>query len=111
MSNTKKPSSPAVVPADVFDADALEFDGTTGPFKAKVGGVVFEFRHPQECVWQDLADALGNPGALLRLVVVDEQRDAFFAKRVEAFRIEGLMNAYQKHYALPSPPESAALPS
>lgn len=95
-------------PRKVFDLDALEREGEVPePFQLKHGGDVWELLDPHELDWQELYVALGNPLQLLQLVVPPDDRVAFFAKPMAAWKLNRFLEAYMRHYGLPGTGESA----
>lgn len=55
------------------------------------------------------AAAAGDPESMLHLVVPADERDVFFANKIPAFKLQGLMEAYLKHYGI-NPGEAFASP-
>lgn len=87
---------------DLFDLDALEREGgAPAPFQFVHKGKTYTMLDPQEIDWQDLLQGFRNPALFVRFAMpVDQQRD-FFGTRVEAWKMNALMQQYQKHYGLP----------
>lgn len=100
------------VAPDGFDLDALERQGAAAaPFKFIHKGRQYTMLDPQEIDWQDLIQGLRNPALFVRFAMpIDQQRD-FFTSRIEAWKMNALMEQYQKHYGLPDLGNASALRS
>jgi hypothetical protein len=92
-----------------FDLDALEREGDARePFAVALGGKTYLLDAPDEYDYVTglaVRDALVNGGApdAMRLLVKPEDREAFFANPLPVWKVNGLMEAYNKHFTLTSP--------
>jgi hypothetical protein len=94
-----------------FDLDALEREGGSPmPFDIRLDGKRFMLSDPKEIDWQDLLYCMRDPVLFFRRVVPAEDHSAFFSAKLPSWKMNALMEAYQKHYGLGSPGEMGALP-
>lgn len=104
MSENTEPEAP---PADVkspvaLDLDLLEREGDVpGPFVFVIDGERYEMVDPQEVDWQDLLSGLRNPALFVRFAMSIADQKRFFGKRVAAWKMNKLMEAYTTHFNLP----------
>ncbi len=85
-----------------LDLDALEREGeAAGPFTFQHDGRSYTMLDPQDIDWQDLLAGFRNPALFIRFAMpLSDQKD-FFGKRVPAWKMNKLMQAYQEHFGLP----------
>jgi hypothetical protein len=94
-----------------LDLDALERDGGTPvPFAFLHNGKRYLLSDPQEVDWQKLLVIMTNPVRFLQLVLPAEDHTEFFGTSMPAWKLNALMDAYIKHYGLPSPGEATGSP-
>ena len=85
-----------------LDLDALEREGEkVTPFTFSHGGRVYTMIDPQEIDWQDLLSGFRNPALFVRYALNTKDQAEFFTSRVPAWKMNKLMEGYQKHYGLP----------
>jgi len=93
-----------------FDLDGLEREGAVvEKFTFTYEGESYEMYDPQEIDWQDLLSGLRNPALFIRFALPLEEQKRFFAKRVPAWKMNRLMQAYQEHYGIPDLGNAGAL--
>lgn len=93
-----------------LDLDTLERDGgRPGPFVFKHEGDIFQMMDPEETDWQDLLSGLRNPALFIRFTMSIEDQKRFFNLRVPAWKMNRVMQAYQKHYGIPDLGNASAL--
>jgi len=98
--------------AVTFDLDALEREGAVAePFRFQFEGEQFEMLDPQDIDWQNLLSGLRNPALFIRFAMPLETQKKFFSKTVPAWKMNRLMEAYQKHYGIPDLGNANALPT
>lgn len=93
----------------MLDLDALEREGTPGPFVVKLDGRPWTLADPQELDWKQL-DRLGTVSAEtdLRLLLGKEQFEEFRKISMPGWKFEKLMEAWRAHYGLGGPGEADA---
>lgn len=85
-----------------LDLDTLEREGDVpGPFTFTHDGEQYAMLDPQEVDWQDLLSGLRNPALFIRFAMPITDQKRFFAKRVPAWKMNKLMEAYTSHFNLP----------
>lgn len=85
-----------------IDLDVLEREGTApSAFTFTFDGETYSMVDPQEVDWQDLLSGLRNPALFVRYAMSIEEQKRFFAKRVPAWKMNKLMEAYTTHFGLP----------
>jgi hypothetical protein len=113
VSNTTDPvTEPATVspPAATLDLDALEREGEhLQPFTFALDGETYTMVDPQEIDWQDLLAGTRNPALFIRFAMSIEDQKKFFGKRVPAWKMNRLMQAYQDHFGIPDLGNASAL--
>ena len=83
-----------------FNIDTFEREGGSKEiFAAVVAGKRIQMTDPVELDWQDLNN-LDSPDEFLAYCFSEEDRKYFMAQKIEAWRLNGLMDAYMKHYGL-----------
>lgn len=93
-----------------LDLDALEREGATPePFTFQYDGRTWEMKDPQDIDWQDLLAGLRNPALFIRFAMEEGDQRLFFAKRVAAWKMNKLMQAYQDHFGIPDLGNASAL--
>lgn len=92
----------------MLDLDALEREGTPGPFTVKLAGRPWVLADPQELDWKQL-DQLGTVSAEMDLrLLLGEQFAEFRKLSLPGWKFEKLMNAWRAHYGLGGPGEADA---
>lgn len=100
-----------------LDLDALEREGDIPePFRVTLGGRVYELTDPRERDFTDVmaaqqAIAAGQTLRALQLYVSAKDRDQFFANQLPGWKVDKLLEGYNKHFGLPSPGEAVASPT
>jgi hypothetical protein len=85
-----------------LDLDSLEREGAVAEkFRFTHQGTTYEMFDPQDIDWQDLLAGLRNPGLFVRFAMSTADQVTFFSSRVPAWKMNKLMEAYQKHFGLP----------
>jgi hypothetical protein len=92
-----------------LDLDALEREGRPEPFAFIHNNRQYILADPQDQDWQQLLVVMSNPLLFLRLVLREEDRDAFFENSMPAWKLNALTTAYREHYGLPSLGEASGL--
>jgi hypothetical protein len=88
--------------AVTLNLDVLEREGDVpGPFTFTHDGELYTMLDPQEVDWQDLLSGLRNPALFIRFAMSITDQKRFFAKRVPAWKMNKLMEAYTSHFNLP----------
>lgn len=83
-----------------FNLDTFEREGGAKEvFAAVIAERRIEMVDPVELDWQDLND-LDTPDEFLRFCFTPEDKEFFMAQKITAWRLNGLMEAYMKHYGL-----------
>jgi hypothetical protein len=96
----------------VFDLDAIEREGVVAePFRFQYEGEQYEMLDPQEIDWQNLLSGLRNPALFVRFAMPLSEQKRFFSKTIPAWKMNHLMEAYQKHYGIPDLGNANALPT
>jgi hypothetical protein len=92
----------------MLDLDALEREGTPGPFTVKLAGRPWKLADPQELDWKQL-DQLGTVSAEMDLrMLLGEQFAEFRKLSLPGWKFEKLMEAWRTHYGLGSQGEADA---
>lgn len=95
-----------------LDLDSLEREGAVAqPFRFTHNSRSYTMIDPQEIDWQDLISGFRNPALFVRFAMSAEDQREFFASRVPAWKMNKLMEGYQKHYNLPDLGNLSALRS
>lgn len=89
-----------------LDLDALDKfdvvdDAVAEPFVVRHQGHVFTFADPRDSDWKDLLQSIRNPVMAMRYALPEDQQDIFYGLRLEAWKINVLMERWHKHYKLP----------
>lgn len=85
-----------------LDLDVLEREGSIPTaFTFAFDGETYSMVDPQEVDWQDLLTGLRNPALFVRFAMSIEDQKRFFGKRVPAWKMNKLMEAYTTHFGLP----------
>lgn len=96
-----------------LNLDTLEREGgTPPPFVVVVGGKPYTLVDPQEIPWDQLVGMRSNPAEFLEAAAPPDKADAFVAatKRMPAWKVTALAQAYRDHFGMPSSPEASASP-
>ncbi|SDT74387.1 hypothetical protein [Actinoplanes derwentensis] len=97
-----------------LDLDALNKfdvvdDAVAEPFLVRHQGHVFTFADPRDSDWKDLLQSIRNPVMAMRYALPEDQQDVFYGLRLEAWKINVLMERWHKHYKLPQQQDFAKL--
>lgn len=99
---TDKPTDDDTKSGVSLDLDALEREGDVpGSFTFTFDSETYTMVDPQEVDWQDLLSGLRNPALFVRFAMSIEDQKKFFGKRVPAWKMNKLMEAYTTHFGLP----------
>lgn len=105
----KTTSKVAAAPAATMNLDELEREEAPEEFSFIHNGRRFVLADPEEMDWRDIVDALGHPELFFRAALAEGDREDFFAKKMEAWKLAALVKRYREHFGLPDPGEFAAL--
>lgn len=107
MSNTgngRRAAKPAAAPApaDVsLDLDTLDREDVKDPFTFRHKGHTYTINDPDELDWQKQMRALGDPVYFLRNAMSPEDVEKFFATETPGWKMEAILKAFRKHFAMP----------
>lgn len=98
-------------PSTILNLDELEREGGSPiPFSFMHDSRRYVMSDPQEVDWQKLILAMSNPVRFLQIVLPPDDQNQFFSSPLPTWKMNALMDAYLKHYGLPTPGELGALP-
>lgn len=86
-----------------LDLDSLERGTDAGrpPFVVNVNGRKIALTDPQEADWIDLAAIEDDPVRFVGLCIEDDaDRDHFYETRIEAWKVNKMIQAFMKHYGV-----------
>lgn len=95
---------------NALDLDTLEREDRPGPFSVTLGGREYVLVDATEIDYRELlagqrAYLAGDPELAIRTVVAEDDRDAFFANAMPAYKLEALFSAYNAHHGLGDAPK------
>lgn len=86
-----------------FNLDTYEREGEIPePFSMVVAGRRITLADPHEMPWQDLAD-IDDPFEVVDKFMTPADAKFFLEQRIEAFKLQGFMRAFQTHYGIGTP--------
>ena len=107
------PKPPVVLDLDTLDAEGKSTTTTdVVPYVFKVAGKPFTVADLAGLDWQDLTELGADVKSDLRLMLGEEQFEAFYAIRgIPPWKLEQLVRSFIAHYGLGGLPEGDASPS
>ena len=94
------PDKDAATLPSSLDLDALEREGNKDPFRFTHAGRQWTLNDPQDADWQQIMIAQGSPLLQLRLVLREDEKDAFFDAPMPAWKLKALLRAWREHYGI-----------
>lgn len=111
---TRKPTSPtATTSSNVTDLQRVQLnldtwedpDRVKEPFAVVVGGQRVVLKDPKDIDWQDLRviSQAGDPHLFFEYCFSEEDKTYFMEQRIEARKMNKLMEMYFRHYKIEMP--------
>lgn len=97
-----------------LDLDALSKfdvveDAVEELFVVRHRGHRFTLCDPRDLDWKDILQAIRNPVQFMRYAIPQDQQDLFYSLRLEAWKINVLMEHWHQHYKMPHQQDIAKL--